>query len=124
MRPLRLLPAKLLAFAWGLRAVATARRQLARGGLDALALPPVPDVPREAKGGVETALRLSRGNCLARSAVRQAWYAAHGRPVDLIIGVTRPGGKFQAHAWLESDPASAGEGFEELARRPAGVPER
>lgn len=118
MRPFRALPAKIRALAWALQAARLAQRQLADGGLDGLALPPPPDLPYVAKSGVEVGLQLSSRNCLVRSAVRQAWYAAHGRNVDLVIGVTRPS-DFKAHAWLASDPPAQSAGYEEIARRPA-----
>jgi hypothetical protein len=124
MTPLRLIPAKLRALAWALHAVLVARRQLAHGRFDSLILPPVPRLPSEAKGAVQLALRLGSRNCLVQSAIRQAWYAAHGRAVDLVIGVTAPGEGFRAHAWLESDPPAAGDGYEELARRPAQASQR
>jgi hypothetical protein len=108
---------RLRAAGWALRAVRTARRQLADGGVDALSLPRVPDVPHEAKGGVELVMRTIGRNCLVRAAVRQAWYASHGREYDLIIGVTAPAKGFKAHAWLELDHGN--ERFEVLLRRPA-----
>jgi len=119
MRPLRLLPAKLRAFGWALGTVRSAQRQLARGGFESLELAPPPPLPYEAKGGVQLALRLSSRSCLVQSAVRQAWYAAFGREVDLVIGVTHPSAGFKAHAWLETDPPSSRDGYLELARRPA-----
>jgi hypothetical protein len=108
---------RLRAARWALAAVRTARRQLANGGVDALVLPRVPSVPHEAKGGVELVMRTVGRNCLVRAAVRQAWYAAHGRAYDLIIGITPPAKGFKAHAWLELDVGN--ERFEELLRRPA-----
>ena len=119
MISLRLLTAKLRAAWWALRGARAARRQLAEAGLDALVLPPVPPLPHGAAAGVDLALRLGIRNCLVRSAVRQAWYAAHGREYDLVIGVTTPSKGFRAHAWLEVDPPEASDGFEELLRRPA-----
>lgn len=118
MTPLQLLPAKLRAAWWALRAARAARRRLARGGLDALALPPVPPLPHGAAAGIDLALRLGVRNCLVRSAVRQAWYAARGREHDLVIGVTTPSSGFRAHAWLDGDPPEASEGYVELTRRP------
>jgi hypothetical protein len=108
---------RLRAARWALAAVRTARRQLANGGVDALALPPVPHVPPEAKGGVELVMRTLGRNCLVRAAVRQAWYASQGREYDLIIGVVPPAKGFKAHAWLELDEGN--EPFMELLRRPA-----
>lgn len=52
-----------------------------------------------------------------RSAVLQQWDASHGRPRDLVIGVTSPADGFRAHAWLEGEPAWLSAGFHELARR-------
>lgn len=103
---------------WTLRAARTARRELARGSLDGLVLPPVPALRHPARAGVGAVLRRRSDTCLVRATVRQAWDAAHGHPRDLIIGVTAPGEGFMAHAWLEGDPPCQGEGFHELVRRP------
>jgi hypothetical protein len=64
-------------------------------------------------------LRRGGYTCLVRAAVRQAWDAAHGRPRDLIIGVNSPADDFQAHAWLDGDPAEGFREFHELLRRSA-----
>jgi len=56
-------------------------------------------------------------SCLERALVLQRWDAAHGRPRDVVIGVTSPA-DFSAHAWLDGDPAGAGP-FQELLRLPA-----
>ena len=61
-------------------------------------------------------LRRTEDTCLVRSIVLQRWYAAHGEPRDLIIGVTSPDDEFEAHAWLEDEPVD--ERFRELLRRP------
>lgn len=53
-----------------------------------------------------------------RSAVLQAWDAAHGHPRDLVIGVTAPGARFKAHAWLEGEPEAMSAGYAEVSRRP------
>jgi len=109
----------LRAAGWALRAARQARRSMRAGGIATLALPPVPDLSASAGVGVEAALRRTRYTCLERAVVRQAWAAAHGRPRDVIIGVTGPGDEFGAHAWLEGDPPSAGGGFHEILRHPA-----
>jgi hypothetical protein len=50
--------------------------------------------------------------------VLQAWHAARGTPRDVVIGVTRPGRAFEAHAWLEGDPSVREGEFEVLRRQP------
>jgi hypothetical protein len=86
--------------------------------VEAVALPKVPDLPRGAGAGVNRMLRWTRRTCLERALVRQRWLAAHGTPRDLLIGV-RGGRPFVAHAWLDGDPASTWEGYQELSRHPA-----
>ncbi len=63
-------------------------------------------------------LRRMGVTCLIRAVVVQAWDEAHGRPRDLVVGVTAPSKGFQAHAWLEGDAACYQDGFSELLRRP------
>lgn len=41
--------------------------------------------------------------CLARALAGSVLLARHGFQTELRIGVRRPDGKFQAHAWLERD---------------------
>ncbi len=79
-------------------------------------LPPV--LPRGCRRWVVAVLRARRDTCLVRSAVLQTWDAAHGRPRDLVIGVTAPGAGFKAHAWLDGEPAAASAGYAEVSRRP------
>lgn len=67
-------------------------------------------------------LGLRRDTCLVRSAVLQEWDLVHGRPRDLVIGVTAPGPGFKAHAWLDGDPPAARAGFDEFTRRPPRTP--
>lgn len=120
---LRSLPVKVRAAWWTFGAIRLVRRQLATGGVSALALAP-PDLPYEGKGGVRLALRLGTRNCLVSAAVRQAWCLAHGRSYDLVIGVKPPAQGFKAHAWLSGDPPAAARDFIELTRRPATGLER
>ncbi len=103
---------------WAERAARQVRRDLAGRGLDNLVVGPPPPLPPRDRRWVAVLLRIRRQTCLVRSAVLQAWDAAHGRPRDLVIGVTAPGKGFQAHAWLEGEPARASRGFTELSRRP------
>jgi hypothetical protein len=102
---------------WALLAMERARRQLGRGGLDAVRLKPPPKLPPDAEKGVRAALRLRKHTCLVRAAVRQEWFASQGSHRDIVIGVTAPNDDFQAHAWLEGDPPCHSEGYDELLRR-------
>jgi hypothetical protein len=54
---------------------------------------------------------------MERALVLQTWFAAHGDPRDVVVGVTAPGPEFSAHAWLDGDEPCAGERFVELTRR-------
>lgn len=74
--------------------------------------------------GVAAVLHRRRARCLERSLVLQTWLAAHGDPRDLIVGVTRPGEDFSAHAWLEGEDPCHGTlaGFHEITRRPPPDP--
>lgn len=104
---------------WARHAARRTERTLRRQGLDrALELRPPPALPYEAERGVRAALRRTEDTCLVESIVLQCWYKAHGRPRDLIVGVTEPGEEFRAHAWLEGDEPQS-EPFHELLRLPA-----
>ncbi|MBW3575176.1 MAG: lasso peptide biosynthesis B2 protein [Actinobacteria bacterium] len=108
---------------WARRAARQVRTDLDGGGLEQLVVPPPPPLPRGCRRWVAAVLRSRGDTCLVRSAVLQAWDAAHGRPRDLIIGVTAPRDGFKAHAWLEGDPAEASAGYTEVSRRvPPGAP--
>lgn len=105
---------------WAQRAARRVRRDLAADGLDQLSVLPPPPLPNGCRRRVVAVLGIRRDTCLVRSAVLQAWDAAHGRPRDLVIGVTAPGPGFRAHAWLDGDPPAATDGLDEFTRRPAG----
>ena len=102
---------------WALRAVAAARRQLRRDGINRIELPDPPDVPESAVRGVQAVLRRQPATCLERALVLQRWYGAHGRPHDVVIGVAGSAESFEAHAWLEGE--DPGRGYRELSRVPA-----
>ena len=112
-------PRALRAAWWASRSAGRARRQLRAGGINAVSLPPPPELPETAGVGMSAALRLRRETCLVRAAVRQQWLAAHGSPRDMVIGVRGPVRGLRAHAWLDGDAPCHSEGFEELLRRPA-----
>jgi hypothetical protein len=70
----------------------------------------LPGVPAIGTSAAERNARLvgavaarHRASCLEAALVAQAWARAHGRPRDVIVGVTAPGKGFAAHAWLDGD---------------------
>jgi hypothetical protein len=101
---------------WALRAARSTRRQLRAGGVAALRVPRAPALPASAARGVGAVLRRRGERCLVTAAVWQEWRASHGEYQDLVIGVTAPGDRFGAHAWLD-DGGGGGAGFVELSRR-------
>jgi len=114
--PARFDPAALRAAWWALRALAVARRKLRAGALRDVTLPAPPPLAPRGKRGVEAVLRRRPHSCLERSLVLQRWLAAQGEPRDVVIAVTSSR-DFQAHAWLDGDPAPvATPRFEELLR--------
>jgi transglutaminase superfamily protein len=106
---------------WTLRALGRARRQLRREGMGRLDLPAPPALPESAVRGVLAALRRRPTSCLERALVLQRWYAAHGRPRDVVIGVAGSSKDFRAHAWLDGDRDSdePWQTYRELSRVPA-----
>jgi hypothetical protein len=115
-------PAVLRAALWTLYAVRHAERELERAPLESVmaTLPRVPQLPDRASRGVNAVLRRRDDTCLERALVLQAWEAAHGRPRDLVIGVTSPRDGFKAHAWLEHERVSPE--YAELMRRAPAAP--
>ncbi|MBW3557091.1 MAG: lasso peptide biosynthesis protein [Actinobacteria bacterium] len=107
---------------WARRTARQVRTDLDAGGIDHLVVPPPPPLPRGCRRWVAAVLASRGDTCLVRSAVLQTWDAAHGRPRDLVIGVTAPGEGFKAHAWLDGEPAEASAGYTEVSRRPPPGP--
>ena len=110
-------PANLRAAWWTVRALRRARSGLREGTIGRIGLPRPPRVPPEAVRGVAGALQRVDHTCLERSLVLQCWHRAHGRSIDVVVGVTAPSEGFSAHAWLDGEPD--GETFGELLRLPA-----
>lgn len=110
-------PAFLAGGWWALRAWWRCRRQLRRGGLQAVTLPVPPANRPGAHNGIQRTLTVVRASCLERSLVRQRWFAAQGRPCDIVIGIRGPVADFGAHAWLDGDPEDT-DVFTELKRWP------
>jgi hypothetical protein len=61
-------------------------------------------------------LRRRQSSCLEKALVKQRWLAAHGKPHDLVVGVTNPSAGFRAHAWVDGETQT--EPFQELFRVP------
>ncbi len=109
-------PATLRAALWTALSLRRARRLLKAEGLHAR-IPPPPRLPFGATRGVNAILRRTEPTCLERAAVLQTWLAAHGHPVDIVIGVRSSDKTMAAHAWIDSGGNSAdGTGFVEIAR--------
>ncbi|MFN8187564.1 MAG: lasso peptide biosynthesis B2 protein [Gaiellales bacterium] len=103
---------------WAVRCSVVLRRGVRSVPLERVVVPPRPDVPNAAKHLAMTYLRYIERNCLIRSLIRREWYVSQGMPRTIVIGVRGKGRDFVAHAWLDGDPASWYEGFDELARFP------
>jgi transglutaminase superfamily protein len=101
---------------WAHRALGQTRERLACGELGEISLAAPPALPDGAEFGVHAVLRRRSASCLERSLVLQRWHAAHGRSLDVVIGVNAPVSDFLAHAWLDGEPAPADMTFDELVR--------
>lgn len=102
---------------WTERAVRRARRRLAQGRVRQTGIPRPPALPASAGRAVEALLRRRRHTCLEGALVRQRWLEAHGVMRDVVIGVTGPAARFEAHAWLDDAgrPVATGP-YAEIAR--------
>lgn len=90
---------------WTWRALRSTRAQLAAGAVRDVFVPTPPVLPDGSARAVRQVLARVEPSCLERSLVLQRWLAAHGRPLDVVIGTRGgSGGDFAAHAWLESEP--------------------
>jgi hypothetical protein len=111
--------ATLRAAAWAYRALTNLRRNQRDRAPEAVQIVGPPPLPPHAQRGVRGTLRRANATCLESALVRQRWLAAQGDRQDLVIGVAGPTSSFRAHAWLEGDHPSDGEGYTELTRVPA-----
>lgn len=118
MASARLSPWTLLAAGWAALSLSRARRLLHTDGLTARIAPPPRLLGIDATRGVMAVLRRTRPTCLERAVVLQAWLAAHGTAVDVVIGVAREGRDLTAHAWLEDGTGPADEPYREIHRLP------
>ena len=106
---------------WAALALVRAHRSLRRRGLAGARVAAPPALPAHARRGVLALLRRTPATCLERALVLQRWDAAHGQPVDVVIGVTSPsaGGGFRAHAWLANEADGMTAAYREIHRLPA-----
>jgi transglutaminase superfamily protein len=112
----RLDPRAWRAALWANRALTDVRRALGDGQLEGIAVVQPPRLPSSAEPGVGAVLRRRSASCLERSLVLQRWHAAHGRPLEVVIGVRAPVEGFMAHAWLDGEPPPPGMTFDDLVR--------
>jgi hypothetical protein len=107
---------------WSVRALPPTRRGLRAPAAVALRLPPAPAVPAASEAALHAVLRLTRQPCLVIASMRQAWMHAQGEERDVVIGVRRERGSFEAHAWVDGDAPGSFTGYREIARRAYGEP--
>lgn len=101
---------------WTVLSLRRARRLLKAQGLQAR-IPPPPRLPSGAIRGVLAVLRRTDPTCLERATVLQTWLAAHGHPVDIVVGVKAEGGTMTAHAWIDRSAEVDSEvGFQPITR--------
>lgn len=114
-------PAAFRGWRWATRELAELRRTLGPDGLTAVVAPP-PTVARGSLRGTLVALSARKATCLERSLVIQAWIAANGLDLDVIVAVKRdpnaPGDL--AHAWVDGYDADCSARYAEIRRVRAG----
>lgn len=78
---------------------------------------------------VEVAARCvrPRPNCLAKALVVSSLLRRRGLAAQLVVGVSKAGGRLEGHAWVELDGAALGAdpgrgNYSELARIPGRLP--
>jgi hypothetical protein len=112
----RLRPSVIVGAAWALVATRSVRRGLRTAGL-AIAPLKAPRLWGDAESGVQGVLHRLSPTCLEGALVKQAWMAAHGRFVDVVIGVPRAGfAASTAHAWLDGAPSAHVADYVEVQR--------
>lgn len=112
---MRLRPSLLIAAAWAWLAARRVQRLLVNGVPAPGSVRRPPPLPAGGRRAVAAVLRRTGATCLVEALVLQAWDAAHGHRRDVVIGVTGSA-DFQAHAWLDGDRSTTGEGFAEFVR--------
>lgn len=116
-RVLQVRGADLVALWWAWRALRAVRRDLPADGVRTAVAAPKAGLRPDALAEIEALLRWRKATCLQRTLVVQRWLAAHGRPVDIAVGVGTQDNAFAAHAWLPGfDRPSNGAGFREITR--------
>jgi hypothetical protein len=106
---------------WAARALFQIRRGLRAHGVGGpIVTVRPPRLPSSAERGVAALLQRLPSTCLERALVQQQWQSARGRAREVVIGVTKPGDGFHAHAWLDGAADDKAASYQELMRLPAG----
>ena len=108
------MPAGFRVAAWTARALRDIRRRLGEGGLAGARVHEAPHGSGSQRV-MNAVLRLGHASCLERALIRQEWLRAHGRRVEVVIGVTGPA-DFGAHAWLDGEEPHSTVEFAEIRR--------
>ena len=103
---------------WTLLTLHRTRRQLALAPLADLNLTAPPAAGQAGMRTVDRVLAHRSANCMEIALVMQRWLAGQGIARDLLIGVTAPGDRFRAHAWLDHPDGVDDPELKEIHRRP------
>ncbi len=102
---------------WTVRALRATKRQLASVPVTEVRVPPPPpDVGAGSLPSVHRTLKHWPSTCLEQAFVLQRWLAAGGDARDVVIGVTPPGERFGAHAWVDGEADPYRDSVHELMR--------
>ncbi|MBE7191252.1 MAG: lasso peptide biosynthesis B2 protein [Gordonia polyisoprenivorans] len=108
---------------WAAASFLIVHRRLKRDGVRTRCPAAPRRLPAGAARGMEAVLRRTRATCLESALIRQEWWRAHDRPVEVVIGVDASDG-FMAHAWLSTDDPRANAEFREIHRILSTAPHR
>ncbi len=116
--PRRFGTANVYAAGWTAVNYVVVHRRLKRDGVRTKPLPAPNWVDARAARGMHAVLRRTSATCLEGALIRQEWFRAHGRSVEVIIGVNTADA-FRAHAWLSSDGPQNSSLYQEIHRMAA-----
>ncbi|WP_366943478.1 lasso peptide biosynthesis B2 protein [uncultured Williamsia sp.] len=111
-------PANIAAAVWTAVTYPIVQRRLKRDGVRTRCPSAPHRLPSAASRGMEAVLRRTRATCLESALIRQEWWRAHDRPVEVVIGVDASDG-FTAHAWLSTDDPKVTAVYREIHRVPS-----
>lgn len=108
-------PQGLRARRWTARALAAVRTDLAGTGMGARCTDFPVDLPDWSRPVVEHSLERADATCLQRCLVLQAWFAARGREVEIVVAVPHSTeDAFSAHAWIRGYDRDEHDRYREL----------